>query len=297
MQKIGHTHYYAGELPREFEGDWTRYKQDKQSQFTKSEIRELVTTKSFGMGIDKENIRYTIHYVMPASIEQFYQEAGRAGRNQIENYAICTVIYSHSEWEQAQAILREVDHTEAMSKLKSVPRYRQGDVFVQLYFLLNSYKGREKEINCTFELWQKWMVGESTDQSRKVGIPFGPPRERSDKEKYIYRLAILGIVEDYTVDWRARKFEVTVGDLNSEAVMKKLANYLSRYKFQAQVNEYMKRIVAKEPAGVVLQAASVLINFIYDEVVAKRKEAIRNMAELCWNTKTATVFEESYSIT
>ncbi len=289
-KELGHSHYYAGESPREFEGDWTRYKQDKQSQFTKSEIQELVTTKSFGMGIDKENIRYTIHYVMPASIEQFYQEAGRAGRNQIENYAICTVIYSHSEWEQAQAILREVDHTEAMSKLISVPRYRQGDIFVQLYFLLNSYKGREKEINCTFELWQSWMFDESTDHSRKVGIPFGPAIERSDKEKYIYRLAILGIVEDYTVDWRASKFEVTVGDLNSETVMKNLANYLSRYKFQAQVNEHMKRIVAKEPAGVVQQAVSVLINFIYDEVVAKRKEAIRNMAELCWKYEDSDSF-------
>ena len=289
-KELGHTHYYAGESPREFGGNWTSYKQEKQSRFTKSEIPELVTTKSFGMGIDKENIRYTIHYVMPASIEQFYQEAGRAGRNQIANYAICTVIYSHSEWEQAQAILRDADHAEAMSKLKSVPRYRQGDVFVQLYFLLNSYKGREKEINSTFELWQGWMSSESIDHSRKVGIPFGPASEKSDREKYIYRLAILGIVEDYTVDWRASKFEVTVGDLNSEAVMKKLANYLSRYKFQAQVNEHMKWIVAQEPAGVVQQAVSVLVNFIYDEVVAKRKEAIRNMAELCWNYEDSDSF-------
>ena len=289
-KELGHTHYYAGKSPREFGENWTSYKQEKQSQFTKSEIPELVTTKSFGMGIDKENIRYTIHYVMPASIEQFYQEAGRAGRNQIANYAICTVIYSHSEWEQAQAILRDTDHAEAMSKLKSVPRYRQGDVFVQLYFLLNSYKGREKEINSTFELWQGWISGESIDHSRKVGILFGPLSEKSDREKYIYRLAILGIVEDYTVDWRASKFEVTVGDLNSEAVMKKLANYLSRYKFQAQVNEHMKWIVAQEPAGVVQQAVSVLVNFIYDEVVAKRKEAIRNMAELCWKYEDSDSF-------
>ena len=57
----------------------------------------------------------------------------------------------------------------------------------------------------------------------------------------------------------------------------------------------MKWIVAKEPAEVV-QQSSVLVNFIYDEVVAKRKEAIRNMAELCWKS-TATVSEERYSIT
>ena len=289
-KELGHTNYYAGESPREFKGNWIRYKQEKQSQFTMSEILELVTTKSFGMGIDKENIRYTIHVVMPASIEQFYQEAGRAGRNQIANYAICTVIYSHSEWEKAQAILRDTDHTEAMSKLRSVPWYKQGDVFVQLYFLLNSYKGREKEIRSTFDLWQGWMSGELSDNSRRVGIPFGPEKEKADREKYIYRLAILGIVEDYTVDWRGRKFVVTVGDLSSEAVKKNLANYLSRYKFQAQVNEHLKWIDAKEPAGVVHQAASVLVNFIYEEVVAKRKEAIRNMAELCWKYKDSDSF-------
>ena len=289
-KELGHSNYYAGKSPREFRGNWTRYKQEKQSQFTISEIRELVTTKSFGMGIDKENIRYTIHFVMPASIEQFYQEAGRAGRNQIANYAICTVIYSHSEWEKAQAILRDADHAEAMSKLRSVPQYKQGDVFVQLYFLLNSYKGRKKEIKNTFDLWQGWMSGELSDNSRRVGIPFGPEKEKPDREKYIYRLAILGIVEDYTVDWRERKFEVTVGDLSSEAVKKNLANYLSRYKFQAQVNEHMKWIDAKEPAGVVQQAVSVLVNFIYEEVVAKRKEAIRNMAELCWKYEDSDSF-------
>ena len=158
---LGHTHYYAGGSPREFEGIWATHKQERQSQFARSEIQELVTTKSFGMGIDKENIRYTIHYVMPASIEQFYQEAGRAGRNQIADYALCTVIYSHSEWEKAQAILRNLNHEEAMNMLRGVSRYRQGDVFVQLYFLLNSYKGREKEIRSTFVLWQDWMSSDS----------------------------------------------------------------------------------------------------------------------------------------
>ncbi|MCY3709387.1 MAG: helicase-related protein, partial [Caldilineaceae bacterium] len=289
-KELGHTNYYAGESPRDFTGNWTRYKQEKQSQFTLSEIRELVTTKSFGMGIDKENIRYTIHFVMPASIEQFYQEAGRAGRNHIANYAICTVIYSHSEWEKAQAILRDQDHTEAMSKLRSVPRYKQGDVFVQLYFLLNSYKGRGKEIRSTFDLWQCWMRGELSNESRRVGIPFGLVKDKSEREKYIYRLAILGIVEDYTVDWRGRKFEVTVSELSSEAVKKNLGDYLSRYKFQAQVNEHMKWIDAKEPAGVVQQAVRVLVNFIYEEVVAKRKEAIRNMAELCWKYEDSDSF-------
>lgn len=289
-EELGHKHFYAGESPRDFQGDWTKHKQEKQRQFTASKIQELVTTKSFGMGIDKENICSTIHFVMPSSIEQFYQEAGRAGRNQIESYALCTVIYSHSEWGKAQAILRDSDHAEAMSKLRSVPRSRQGDAFVQLYFLLNSYKGREKEIGDTFKLWENWMSGASRSHQRNISIPFGTDLKKSEREKYIYRLAILGIVEDYTVDWKTRQFEVRIGDSNEQTVCMKLAEYLSRYKFKAEVDEKLKWIVAKEMGKIVLQAVEVLVNFIYDEVVAKRKEAIRNMAELCWNFEDSDSF-------
>lgn len=62
------------------------------------------------MGIDKPNIRYTIHYAVPESVEAFYQEAGRAGRNGIANYALCTIIYSDDNWETAIQILDEPDH-------------------------------------------------------------------------------------------------------------------------------------------------------------------------------------------
>ena len=282
---LGHSNYYAGKSPYEFSGNWTEYRQKMQRQFTKNTVQELVTTKSFGMGIDKKNIRYTIHFAMPASVEQFYQEAGRAGRNQIKGYALCTVIYSHSEWEKAQAILNKSDHAEAMHDLGTVPRSKQGDAFVQLWFLLNSYGGREKEIKGTFELWRDWLCGEPGDNSEKVQIPFG-----QDREKCIYRLAILGIVRDYTVDWRAGMFEITLGDTRVEAIHKKLEKYLSRYQFKDFVDEKLRWIVAREPAEAVQQAVGVLVNFIYDEVVAKRKEAIRNMAQLCYNYQDSQSF-------
>ena len=51
------------------------------AQFQKDELAALVATKSFGMGIDKPNIRWTVHVGLPSSIEAFAQEAGRAGRD------------------------------------------------------------------------------------------------------------------------------------------------------------------------------------------------------------------------
>lgn len=62
-----------------------------QESFMRNESNLMIATKAFGMGIDKPNIRYSIHYSFPNSVESFYQEAGRAGRD--GNPSICSILF------------------------------------------------------------------------------------------------------------------------------------------------------------------------------------------------------------
>ena len=73
--------YYHGGLD-------TAQRRQLQQQFVKNQLQFLIATNAFGMGIDKSDIRYVIHYDLPDSLENYVQEIGRAGRDQEESAAI-----------------------------------------------------------------------------------------------------------------------------------------------------------------------------------------------------------------
>lgn len=89
---ISATHYHAGLSNQEKNLKQQRWKQD--------EIRVMVATNAFGMGIDKADVRTVVHLDIPDSIEAYFQEAGRGGRDQKRSYAV--LLYNKDDHTKAK---------------------------------------------------------------------------------------------------------------------------------------------------------------------------------------------------
>jgi len=397
-----------------------------QDKFKNNKINLLVATKAFGMGIDKPNIRFTVHLNMPQSVESFYQEAGRAGRDR--ELAYCSILYSQKKYKDIDGELesntidksnmlyfhkesfRGKDHDFRMliQLLKSISYKEKSEAQIILYRELGEYfelslndkngsfwlnisndNGRlggvnisskthkaypeensqsdEEQINNIFQILRKhcpsnisikdWLNQEISDKSgpgfekvlegmgiggsSEIMVPFtnnmperiakklvkhthkkewsdivkkalknsrtpdefvdkleklsnskfdnyeglrelmksvfSSIRDEASTFKAIYRLSLIGVVDEYSVDYRTKTITAVTSKKQDSKYIDSLSKYISRYISKEESYELKEKISNCDGESAIQKCCSYLTQFVEDKIEVKRLEAINVM--------------------
>lgn len=410
-----------------------------QEKFIDEKLNLLVATKAFGMGIDKDNVRFTIHINYPSSIEGFVQESGRAGRDKklalsyilfnkqtvpIDNdYDINTYFFNKSfkgtgkEKANINELLTKVKLQDKLSLLASLVKDEinidvrlginpnGGNHFLNVYglgrdqqyggirladfnlfinhanipnpvivlntvtSLIENNKPNDlavlewlhttesidgikaildtKSIGDLFDLdigfqndkkdriekITKWMIGvfpnfgfEENNINQAIGnsekfsdlvenleaIPnqnisikekcneldnnraleagatferfeylYDGIREQADTEKAIYRLTTIGVIDDYTINYRAKTYTLIGVKKKQSDYQRNLKNFILKYYSEKRTNEELENLKYVEGSNLMERCLNFLVEFVYDKVAKKRLRAISDMKEAC----------------
>jgi len=274
------TGIYSGQAPKGIpDSSWRKMKGHVAKDFKANRFSILVATKAFGMGIDKPNIRFTVHYGMPQSPESFYQEAGRAGRDRKISH--CYLILSNDYPERNKKLLDFSTEPEEIVKiLDAKEKYSKDDIDRMLYFHARSFNGVEAE-TASIDLIERFIP--EIPVEKQVVVSFGSSDDdRSRIEKAIHRFVVLGIVKDYVVDFSAHQFTLYLAAFSNEDIIRHYANYVRGYNRGrvAIESDKLRKKSGLPPKKFSRFSYEVLVHFIYDTIEKGRRRALSEMLSI-----------------
>lgn len=284
-RKVG---LYSGSSPKRLilsEDEWVEQKRLYATKLKNNELSVMVCTKAFGMGIDKPNIRWIIHYGTSGSLESYYQEAGRAARDKKTAYAY--LILSDDFPELNQRILNpsstNVEDIETLDKLKG--EWKGDDISRSLFFHTKTFSGINKEVGWVRSVLE--MCKARTWENQRFYVPFSI--NKNEIEKAIYRLNLLGFFKSYSVEYQSfgsGRFVIEGEKFERDQIIDNYIEYIRAYQDNDEYADVARKVllsaiedVANDEEFVIKVVETLLKEFTYKVVEEGRRRATLNMLE------------------
>ena len=301
--------YFSGEAPRDVKkannGNTKIFDEEKkitQRDFKENKYSLLAATKAFGMGINKGNIHYTIHYGIPSSIEALYQEAGRAGRDKtkfIDIKAKCYVLLTKSS--QVDAMKKIWEPGSMINELENIKV--DGDLNIHHFMFVQGTRKIKEDLNIIKEIYElaspsrkKHLLEGSSLKSIITKKINGKKKEvkltKKEIEQSLYRLKQLGVVKDWTISkWSgAGAFELEFSNYSDLSIKDSLLSTIGKYDKEFTFENIMsndkystyKKIIKaseRENTASIDQYIILLLYWSYDNFGNNRRQSLKNIYE------------------
>ena len=285
------ANWYSGSIPKIYmhneridimtQDEFDEYKNKVQKKFKRNEYPLLVATKSFGMGIDKDNIFYTIHYGLPSSVESLYQEAGRAGRwakteENKNKIGRCYILHSHENPKyEIERIFQQNTTWEEIKNIRNEVNKEGKDIIKQIFLFEKGQKDVEEDLVLILDFIKTYF---EENKIKIIGFnslsPFGG---KEYAEKIIYRLTLLGVVKDWTTDFYT-SFEVEFGSLSEQSILCNIENYIGKYE---QHKNILQEIEGIDKPSFLEKSVIYLLKWIFNNIIYNRKQSLKTLSDWC----------------
>ena len=298
---------------------WQDLVKANQSEFKDSTFDILVATKGFGMGIDKSSVRFVVHTSLSSGLESWYQEVGRAGRDNERAHIVLLVDPPNEPCRRELGGL-EIKRPRCSYK-GGCPHAKEAlcDYGKQHMFISSSYPGAESDAVSALRVLDRLIVAREEGSDGSVVLS-ASNKYLSHTELAVYRLTVLGLVEDYVITYQPNpRFDVEFvlpqapnrpGELGRlERKMKeRLSEHLSHFssrrgrnierELELRIKEYapLDNFTAKTRAFAALARYEKLFQTVYQHLLLlldhTYKDVVKMRYDMLWNLQTLVTYQQ-----